>query len=88
MPNYFGPGELKSMKNYFDRMPNGKLTVVIRDDAPMICAGDTPSFRSIQIDLTDDQRQSLSLSCTGTTGGTPIYETVSKCFIEPDKTNE
>ena len=31
------------------------LTVIFRDDSPMIFAGDTPKYRTVVIDLTEDQ---------------------------------
>lgn len=60
-----------------------KLTVIIRDDSPMIHCGDSPRYRSVQIELTDDQVQRLALHCVGSIAGTKHYETISKCFIEP-----
>lgn len=35
------------------------LTVIFRDDAPMIYAGDTPKYRTVVIDLTEDQATKL-----------------------------
>jgi len=32
-----------------------KLTVVIRNDEPLICCGDSPSYRRVTMKLTDDQ---------------------------------
>lgn len=72
------------MKNFNDRLPGKVLTVIIRDDSPMIHCQDAPKFRSVRVILTDDQVNLITLGCTGTTGGTPIYEVVSKCFIEPE----
>lgn len=37
------------------------LTVIFRDDAPMIYAGDTPKYRTVVIDLTEDQISKLNL---------------------------
>jgi len=50
------------------------LTVVIRDDSPMIFCGDSPSYRSVQIRLTNEQKSSLNLV---------EYESFSSCWIEP-----
>ena len=71
------------MKNHPDRLPENTLTVVIRDDSPMIFSQDAPSYRSVKITLTEEQRRDMYLECTGSQGSTPIYEVVSKCFIEP-----
>jgi hypothetical protein len=49
------------------------FTVIIRDDDPMIHAGDSPSYRSITLRLTDDQLDTLKLKSN---------EQISKCFIE------
>ena len=35
------------------------LTVIFRDDSPMIFAGDTPKYRTVVIDLTEDQATKL-----------------------------
>lgn len=62
--------------------PRNLLTVIIRNDGPMIHCGDSPSYRSVQIELTDEQVRKLELRCTGSTAGSPEYEEISKCFIE------
>ena len=67
------------------RLPGTTLTFILRDDGPMIHCQDAPSYRSVKIALTDEQRQLLALHCTGMTGGTPIYECISKCFVEPEE---
>lgn len=59
------------------------LTVVIRDDGPMDICGDSPSYRSVQIDLTSEQMAALQLQATYQTGGRWYHESVSRCFIEP-----
>jgi hypothetical protein len=60
-----------------------KLTVIFRDDSPMIFCNDSPSYRSVQIDLTEKQNEVLKPLQTGTNGLNKIYESISKCFIEP-----
>lgn len=68
------------------KLPNDTLTFVIRNDAPMIHAGDCPTYRSVQIKLTSEQRLALSLQHTDTgSGGIKNYEVISRCFIEPEK---
>lgn len=66
------------------KLPGDTLTVVIRDDSPMIFCGDSPAYRSVQIRLTDEQRAAIRLAWRGSTGGTDIYEDISKVFIEPE----
>lgn len=72
------------MKQYYDRVPSKRLRVVIRNDAPLIHCQDHPAYRSVEIELTADQIKLLALKCVGVTGGTPIYEDISQCFLEPD----
>ena len=64
-------------------LPNNKLTVIIRDDTPLLFAGDTPGYRSVQIELTDEQVKQIQLKHTGNNYGQPLYEQISHCFIEP-----
>ena len=61
-----------------------KLTVILRNDSPMIHCGDSPSYRSVQIDLTPEQCESIKPRWTGSSGGTDEYEEISKAFIEPN----
>lgn len=65
-----------------NKLPGKTLTVMIRDDAPMIHCNDSPSYRSVRIELTDEQRDSIGLRATGVTSGNPIYESISKCWLE------
>lgn len=64
-------------------LPNNRLTVIIRDDAPMIHCGDSPSYRSVSLTLTQEQVEALSLRYSHTQKGTNFHESISKCFIEP-----
>lgn len=66
------------------KKPNNKLTVIIRDDSPMIFCGDSPTYRSVQIELTEDQVNSITLKYTSSSGKDDFYEEISKCFIEPN----
>lgn len=50
------------------------LTVLVRDDSPMIHCGDSPAYRTIAIELTPEQMQKLNLRS---------YESISRCIIEP-----
>ena len=65
------------------RLPNKTLTVVIRDDSPLINAGDTPRYRTVQVELTDEQLQKLKLRYSHSSGMNLYYEEISQCFIEP-----
>ncbi len=67
--------------------PIGVLTVVIRDDAPMTHCGDSPTYRSVAIDLTPDQVSKIKLFPTSSSGGNVFHENVSKCFLEPGYCN-
>jgi hypothetical protein len=50
------------------------LTVIIRNDGPMIHCGDSPSYRSIKIALTAEQHEQFK--------HIDKLEQISKCFIE------
>lgn len=51
------------------------LTVILRDDSPMIFCGDSPSYRSVQVELTDEQWAKIKPRDEN--------ESISTCFIEP-----
>ena len=56
------------------------LTVIIRDDSPLINCGDTPTYRSVTVELTLDQRDKIRVRSRS---GQP-YEYISKCFLEEE----
>jgi len=56
-----------------------KLTVIIRDDAPLIYADDTPSYRTAVIELSDKQAEKLKLR--------DKTEHISRAILE-DETHE
>jgi hypothetical protein len=60
-----------------------KLTVIFRNDSPMIHCGDSPSYRSAQIELTPEQCEAIKPRWTGFSSGVDNYEEISKAFIEP-----
>lgn len=64
------------------QIPGTKLTVIIRDDAPLIHCGDTPSYRRVTLDLTQDQMDAIRVKATANSMGKEIFESVSKAFIE------
>jgi len=64
-----------------------KLTVIFRDDGPMIHCGDSPAYRSVQINLTPEQCAAITPRKTGSNGGRDEYEEISKAFIEPTISN-
>ena len=59
-----------------------KLTVIIRNDAPMVLCGDSPSYRTVVIDLTKKQKQQLELRETYRSGKIQYYEDISKAILE------
>ena len=59
-----------------------KLTVIFRNDAPMVCVGDSPSYRTVVINLTPDQERQLELRQTYKSGKTQYYEDISKAILE------
>lgn len=62
-----------------------RLTVIIRNDAPMIFCGDSPSYRSVEVDLTQEQLNQIKLKKVGVNCGSDVYENYSKCFLEEKK---
>ena len=54
------------------------LTVIIRDDSPLINCGDTPTYRSVTVELTLDQRDKIRVRSRS---GQPD-EYISQCFLE------
>lgn len=67
-----------------DLLPGRILTVVIRNDGPLIFCDDSPSYRSVHIELTDEQRAALALKWVGLDRGIDFHETISRAFIEPE----
>jgi len=65
------------------RLPGYVLTVVIRDDSPMVFCGDSPAYRSVRVQLTHEQRKMLALNYLGKSGTVECYEEISNVFIEP-----
>ena len=66
------------------KIPTGELTVITRDDSPMISCGDSPSYRTVKIQLTPEQRKELELKHTCSVNGDDYYENISCCILEPD----
>lgn len=62
--------------------PGVHLTVIIRDDSPVIHCGDTPTYRRVTIGLTVHQVEQIMLRATCIVSGKDIFESVSKCFLE------
>ena len=65
------------------RTPGNILTVIIRDNGPLAMCGDSPSYRSVQIDLTPEQVEKMRLNASYMTGGVDYFEEISLAFIEP-----
>jgi hypothetical protein len=58
------------------------LTVIIRNDAPLIHLNDPPSHRSVRVELTPEQLDALQLNWAHTSSGIKHYESVSHAFLE------
>jgi len=65
-------------------IPGKTLTVIIRNDGPMIFCGDSPTYRSVSIELTPEQQEQIALRHIGTNHGNDQWEALSKCWIEED----
>jgi len=68
------------MRKY--KIPGGQVTVIIRDDGPLIHCGDSPSYRTVRIELTPEQRSALELRHTHCHDGKDFYEEISKIILE------
>ena len=71
------------MSEALERLSKMKLTVIFRNDSPMIHCGDSPSYRSVQIELTPEQCEAIKPRWTGFSSGVDNYEEISKAFIVP-----
>ena len=58
------------------------LVVIFRDDSPMLFCDDSSSYRSVRVRLTAEQQQEILRRRVGAYNGEPIYESISKCFIQ------
>lgn len=56
------------------------LTVIIRNDNPLLHCEDVPSYRRVTIELTEQQKNDITLMSLG--NGSAYYEEISKCFLE------
>lgn len=63
-------------------MKRYKLTVILRNDGPMINCEDSPTYRSVQLELTPDQLAKIEPRQTYSSGPSDYFESISKCFIE------
>ena len=66
------------------RLPNVKLTVVIRDVMPLISMQEPVSHRTVTIELTPSQKEQLALRYRGTNCGQEVWEDISQCFMEEE----
>lgn len=73
------------LKNTKSIPAGSRLTVIIRDDGPLIFCGDSPSYRRVTLDLTDFQINRLHLQPTRTSGTEVFFEAVSQCFLEDQR---
>lgn len=60
------------------------LTVILRDDSPMIFCNSLPTYRSVQIELTKEQCLAIEPRHIGIDCGKDIFEEISQAFIEPN----
>lgn len=69
------------------KIPNVVLTVIIRNEAPMYYANDSPRYRSVKIELTEEQKRQLELQWIGEQFCKDYFEEISQCFLEPNNDN-
>lgn len=65
-----------------------KLTVIFRNDGPLIFCNDTPSYRTVQIELYDPQVRMLEPRHIGINCGKDVYESISRCYFEPENASQ
>ncbi len=88
MSLYIFKKDFKGMSHDTKKKKLTQLTVVIRDDTPLIYAGDRPSYRTVTIPLTEEQQELLCLyethSSTDNKENTriPYYEEISLAILE------
>ena len=70
------------MRTELLKIENFKLTVIFRDDSPMIHCGDSPSYRTVQIELTSEQKKALARQYTHTISNTNYFESISQCILD------
>jgi hypothetical protein len=51
----------------------------------MVHSNDCPSFRTVTVYMTDEQKAVVQLQCTAMTGNNAHYEEVSRVILEPAK---
>ena len=64
------------------KLPPDTLTVIIRDDAPIVFCNSSPTYRTVRVTLTDEQREAIMLNATGMQGPNPVWESISMAIIE------
>lgn len=64
------------------KLPPDTLTVIIRDDAPVVFCNSTPEYRTVRMRLTDEQREKIMLRANSSQGGNPVWESISMAIIE------
>lgn len=71
-----------NLKQEPPKSSGSKLTVILRDDGPLLNAGDHSNFRRVTINLSEAQIEQLLLKPVASSMGKVIYEDVSICFLE------
>lgn len=63
-----------------------KLTVVMRDESPMVHFNDPPCHRTVVLELTDEQNAKLKPRPIGrmSVGGGEMYESIAYYILEED----
>lgn len=59
-----------------------KITIIIRNDSPMIYCGDSPSYRTVVVELTPEQAAKVVLAETHREQGVRFYEQISRVILE------
>lgn len=63
--------------------PSGRLTFVLRNEAPFIHMSEPCTYRTVRIELTPEQLEQVALRYTDTCGRIDHYEMISQIIMEP-----
>lgn len=76
-------GDISPERPGDSHLPSGRLTFVIRDEAPFVILNDMPAYRTVDIELTPEQREALRLHAVND-GDNLAFEHVARLIVEKE----
>jgi len=64
------------------RHPYTRLTLIVCDDSPFVYMEEPCQYRTITLELTEEQRRQIAMRKTGTLGSAEMFEYVSRSILE------